>query len=101
MGVKPAEVADLLALMGDSVDNIPGAPGIGEKGAQSIIARFGSVEGALDHAAGGERKMYRESLQNNREQILLSKRLATIDTTVPVEFEMANLTAQEPDITEL
>ncbi len=101
MGVKPTQVADLLALMGDSVDNIPGAPGIGEKGAQSIITRFGSVEGALEHAAEVERKMYRESLQNNREQILLSKRLATIDTTVPVEFEMANLATQEPDIAEL
>jgi DNA polymerase-1 len=101
MGVKPAQVADLLALMGDSVDNIPGAPGIGEKGAQSIITRFGSVESALERAAEVEKKTYRESLQNNREQILMSKRLATIDTTVPVEFEMANLAAQEPDIAEL
>ncbi len=101
MGVKPAQVADLLALMGDSIDNIPGAPGIGEKGAQNIIARFGSVENALEHAAEVERKMYRESLQNNRDQILLSKRLATIDTTVPVEFEMTTLATQEPDIPEL
>jgi len=101
MGVKPAQVADLLALMGDSVDNIPGAPGIGEKGAQTIITRFGSVESALEHAGEVEKKTYRESLQNNREQILLSKRLTTIDTTVPVEFEMANLAAQEPDIAEL
>ena len=101
MGVKPAQVADLLALKGDSIDNIPGAPGIGDKGARDLIVRFGSVEGALEHAAEVERKMYRESLQNNREQILLSKRLATIDTTVPVEFEMANLAAQEPDIGEL
>src|SRR5580698_9692679 len=101
MGVKPNQVSDLLALKGDSVDNIPGAPGIGEKGAQSIITRFGSVEGALEHAAEVERNMYRESLQNNREQILLSKRLATIDSTVPVEFEMAQLASQEPDITEL
>jgi DNA polymerase-1 len=101
MGVKPDQVADLLALMGDSVDNIPGAPGIGEKGARDIIQRFGSVEGALEHAAEVERKMYRESLQNNRDQILLSKQLATIDTTVPVEFEMSNLAAQEPDIAEL
>jgi DNA polymerase I len=101
MGVKPAQVADLLALMGDSVDNIPGAPGIGEKGAQSIITRFGSVEQALERAAEVEKKTYRESLQNNREKILLSKRLATIDTTVPVEFEIANLAAQEPDIGEL
>ncbi len=98
MGVKPAQVADLLALKGDSIDNIPGAPGIGDKGARDLIVRFGSVEGALEHAAEVERKMYRESLQNNREQILLSKRLATIDTSVPVEFEMANLAAQEPDL---
>ncbi len=101
MGVKPAQVADLLALKGDSIDNIPGAPGIGDKGARDLIVRFGSVEGALDHAAEVERKMYRESLQNNREQILLSKRLATIDTSVPVEFEMADLAAQEPDAAEL
>jgi DNA polymerase-1 len=101
MGVKPAQVADLLALMGDSVDNIPGAPGIGEKGAQSIITRFGSVEQALEHAAEVEKKTYRESLQNNRDKILLSKRLATIDTTVPVEFDVAKLAAQEPDIGEL
>ena len=83
MGVKPAQVADLLALKGDAVDNIPGAPGIGDKGARDLIQRFGSVEGALEHAAEVERKMYRESLQNNREQILLSKRLATIDTQCP------------------
>jgi DNA polymerase I len=101
MGVKPHQVADLLALKGDSIDNIPGAPGIGDKGARALIQRFGSVEGALEHAAEVERKMYRESLQNNREQILLSKRLATIDSTVPVEFEMAQLASQEPDISEL
>ena len=86
MGVKPSQVADLLALKGDSIDNIPGAPGIGDKGARDLIQRFGSVEDALEQAAEVERKMYRESLQNNREQILLSKRLATIDTTVPIEF---------------
>jgi len=101
MGVKPNQVADLLALKGDSIDNIPGAPGIGDKGARDLIVRFGSVEEALEHAGEVERKMYRESLQNNREQILLSKRLATIDTTVPVEFDMANLATQEPDLGEL
>ncbi|HEV2689356.1 MAG TPA: DNA polymerase I [Bryobacteraceae bacterium] len=101
MGVKPQQVSDLLALMGDSVDNIPGAPGIGEKGARDLITKFGSVEGAIEHAAEVERKMYRESLQNNREQILLSKRLATIDTTVPIEFRLEDLAAQEPDVAEL
>jgi len=101
MGVKPAQVADMLALMGDSVDNIPGAPGIGDKGARDLIQRFGSVEGAIEHAAEVERKTYRESLQNNREQILLSKKLATIDISVPIEFHISDLAAQEPDIAEL
>src|SRR6201999_909463 len=78
MGVKPSRVADLLALKGDSVDNIPGAPGIGDKGARDLITRFGSVEAALDRASEVERKMYRESLLNNRKQIEQSKELATI-----------------------
>lgn len=98
MGVKPSQVADLLALKGDAIDNIPGAPGIGDKGARDLIARFGSVEAALDRAAEVERKMYRESLQTNRDQILLSKRLATIDTEVPVEWSLDALRAQPADM---
>ena len=101
MGVKPAQVADLLALKGDAIDNIPGAPGIGDKGARDLIVRFGSVEAALDRAAEVERKMYRESLENNRERILLSKRLATIDTTAPVEFSLDALQTREPHVDEL
>src|SRR5580704_745086 len=97
MGVRPEQVADLLALKGDSVDNIPGAPGIGEKGAKDLIVRFGSVEGALEHAAEVEKRTYRESLQNHRDQILLSKQLATIHTDVPVPFELELWKAQEPD----
>ncbi|HEY4360799.1 MAG TPA: DNA polymerase I [Bryobacteraceae bacterium] len=97
MGVKPSQVADLLALKGDSVDNIPGAPGIGDKGAKDLITRFGSVEGALEHAAEVERKMYRESLQNHRDQILLSKQLATISTDVPVPLDLDALEVREPD----
>jgi DNA polymerase-1 len=96
MGVKPSQVADLLALKGDAVDNIPGAPGIGDKGAKDIITRFGSVEAALDRADEVERKMYRESLQNNRDQILLSKQLATIHTKVPIEWKLEELRAQPP-----
>ena len=88
LGVLPAQVADLFALKGDAIDNIPGAPGIGDKGARDLIERFGSVEAAIERAAEVERKMYRESLQNNVERILMSKRLATIDTTVPIEFEL-------------
>jgi len=101
MGVQPSQVADLLALKGDSIDNIPGAPGIGDKGATDLIAKFGSVEAALDRAAEVERKMYRESLENNRERILLSKRLATIETAVPIEFSPAMVKAQEPDLATL
>jgi len=98
MGVKPSQVADLLALKGDAIDNIPGAPGIGDKGAKDLILQFGSVEAALDRAAEVERKMYRESLQNNRERVLLSKRLATIETAVPIEFSTEIVKAQEPNV---
>src|SRR6266853_3118592 len=101
MGVKPSQVADLLALKGDSIDNIPGAPGIGDKGARDLIARFGSVEAAIEHAAEVERKTYRESLENNRDQILLSKKLATIHTAVPVPFVRDAFAAQEPDAASL
>jgi DNA polymerase-1 len=97
MGVKASQVADLLALKGDAIDNIPGAPGIGEKGARDIIAKFGSVEAALDRAAEVERKMYRESLLNNRQQIELSKHLATIDTKVPIEVNVEDLRIQSPN----
>jgi DNA polymerase-1 len=97
MGVEPRQVADLLALMGDTSDNIPGAPGIGEKGARDLIARFGSVEGAMDRATEVERRTYRESLQNHRDQILLSKRLATIDTSVPVAWTPGEARLEPPD----
>ncbi|HEU5022780.1 MAG TPA: DNA polymerase I [Bryobacteraceae bacterium] len=97
MGVPPKNVADLLALKGDAVDNIPGAPGIGDKGAKDLVAQFGSVEAALDRAAEVTKKMYRESLQNNRERIELSKRLATIDCNVPIEFEPEKFAMREPD----
>ena len=94
MGVPPEHVADLLALKGDAIDNIPGAPGIGDKGARDLVQRFGGVEAILEHAAEVERKMYRESLQNNAERVRMSKRLATIETAVPVEFSPDAVKAQ-------
>lgn len=97
MGVPPHQVVDLLALKGDSVDNIPGAPGIGDKGAKDLITRFGSVEAVLDRAAEVERKTYRQSLLQNRDQVLLSKRLATIDCNVPIEWNLEAMKASEPD----
>ncbi len=98
LGVPPERVIDVMALRGDSIDNIPGAPGIGDKGSVEIIKRFGTVEGALDHAAEVERKTYRESLLNNRDTILFSKKMATIDTNVPVELDVDSMRAGEPDV---
>ena len=97
MGVPPSLVADLLALKGDAVDNIPGAPGIGDKGAKDLVLKFGPVETLLDRAAEVEKRMYRESLLNNREQVLMSKRLATIETRVPLEWTLEAMAAQKPD----
>jgi DNA polymerase-1 len=97
LGVPPSKVIDVMALRGDSVDNIPGAPGIGDKGSVEIIRRFGSVEEALDRAAEVEKKTYRESLQNNRDNIMLSKQLVTIDTDVAVDLDVAAMKAGEPD----
>jgi len=97
MGVEPRQVADLLALKGDAVDNIPGAPGIGDKGAQDLLAQFGSVPAALDRAGEVTKRMSRESLQNNRERILLSLRLATIHCDVPIPFDLEGLRVREPD----
>ncbi len=97
MGVRPNQVADLLALKGDTIDNIPGAPGIGDKGATMLIQRFGSVENAIERASEVEKRTYRESLQNNREQILLSKQLATIHCDVPIDFTLESVAVQQPD----
>jgi DNA polymerase I-like protein with 3'-5' exonuclease and polymerase domains/5'-3' exonuclease len=97
MGVPPEQVADVMALMGDSIDNIPGAKGIGDKGARDLIRRFGSVEATLDHASEVENKRYREALINCREQVLLSKQLARISGDVPVELDWNAVARREPD----
>ena len=98
LGVPPSKVIDVMALRGDSVDNIPGAPGIGDKGSVDLIQRFGSVEQALERAAEVEKKTYRESLQNNRDNILLSKQLVTIDTDVAVDLDITSMKVGEPDV---
>ena len=98
MGVPPEKVADVMALMGDSIDNIPGAKGIGEKGARELIRRFGSAEEALERAAEVEGKRYREALENSRDAVLLSKQLATIDTDAPVKLVLDDLALREPDV---
>ncbi len=98
LGVPASQVVDVMALRGDTIDNIPGAPGIGDKGSVELIRRFGSVEAALDHADEVEKKTYRESLQQNRDVILFSKQMATIDTHVPVKLEVEPMYVGEPDI---
>jgi DNA polymerase-1 len=98
LGVPPAKVVDLMSLMGDSIDNIPGAKGIGEKGAVELIRRFGSVEAALARAAEVENKRYREALQQQKDQVLLSKQLAAISADAPVPLELDALARHEPDV---
>jgi DNA polymerase I len=98
LGVAPEQVIDVMALRGDSIDNIPGAPGIGDKGSVELIQQFGSVEGVLEHASEVKRKTYRESLENNREMVLLSKELVTIHCEVPVELDLNKMLTQAPDV---
>ncbi|HVF89618.1 MAG TPA: DNA polymerase I [Blastocatellia bacterium] len=96
-GVRPDQVVDLLGLWGDASDNIPGAPGIGEKGAQQLIKQFGSIEEALARSDEITRKTYRESLKNNSAQIRQSRELATIKCDMPIELDLDALRYEEPD----
>jgi DNA polymerase I len=98
LGVPPEKVVDVMALRGDSIDNIPGAPGIGDKGSVDLIVEFGSVEAVLDRASEVKRKSYRESLEQNRDAVLLSKELVTIDCRVPLPLDLAAMQTQEPDL---
>jgi DNA polymerase-1 len=98
LGVPPEKVVDVMALRGDTVDNIPGAPGIGDKGSVELIKEFGSVEAVLDRAAEVKRKTYRESLEQNRDAVLLSKELVTIDCRVPLELDLHAMETQPPDL---
>jgi DNA polymerase-1 len=98
LGVPPEKVVDVMALRGDSVDNIPGAPGIGDKGSVELILEFGSVEAVLDRAAEVKRKSYRESLEQNRAAVLLSKELVTIDCRVPLALDLTAMETQAPDV---
>ena len=96
-GVAPEQIPDLLGLWGDTSDNIPGAPGIGEKTARDLIQKFGSIEALLDRTGEISNAKQRASLTENREQILLSKQLVTIDTAVPVEVSWDDFKVQPPD----
>jgi DNA polymerase I len=101
LGVPPERVVDYMALLGDNIDNIPGAKGIGEKGAAELIKKYGSVEKALDHAGEVSNKRYREALQQQREQVMMSKQLATIATDLPLQLDLHALERRDPDVAAL
>lgn len=96
-GVPAAQVVDLLGLMGDSIDNIPGAPGIGSKGAVQIIQQFGSIENALEHWQDVKHKTYRESLRDNAEMIRQSRELARIKIDLDIELDLDLIKSRPPD----
>jgi DNA polymerase-1 len=96
-GVPPSKIIDLLGLMGDAIDNIPGAPGIGEKGAMKIIQQFGSAEEAMRRADEVTHKTYREALKNNQDIIRQSMELATVHTTMDFELDLDALKHREPN----
>jgi DNA polymerase-1 len=96
-GVPAEKIVDLLGLMGDSIDNIPGAPGIGSKGAVQIITQFGSIENALERWEEVKHKTYRESLHNNPDLIRQSRELARIRVDLDVDLDLDELKARLPD----
>jgi DNA polymerase-1 len=96
-GVPASKVVDLLGLMGDSIDNIPGAPGIGAKGAVQIITQFGSIEEALNRWEEVKHKTYRESLRDNADLIRQSRELARIRLDLEVDLDLDQVKARPPD----
>ncbi|MBI3657934.1 MAG: DNA polymerase I [Acidobacteria bacterium] len=98
MGVPPNKIIDWLALAGDASDNVPGAPGIGDKGARELVAQFGNVEACLARYAEVQRKTYRESLRDNVELIRQCHQLVTIPTDLPIELDLDQLRLSAPDL---
>jgi DNA polymerase-1 len=96
-GVPPDRIVDVLSLVGDSSDNIPGAPGIGEKGARGLIKQYGSLDELLAHRDEVSRKSYRESLQQNEALIRQSLQLVTIHDDLPMELRLEEMEISEPD----
>ena len=97
LGVAPERVVDYLGLIGDSSDNVPGVPGIGPKTAIQLIEKYGPIEEILERAAEISGKRPREALLANHAQAILSKRLVTIGTDVPIELDLEAVRREEPD----
>jgi DNA polymerase-1 len=100
-GVDPEKIVDILALKGDSSDNIPGVPGIGEKTAQALIKKFGSVENILNNTEKISKKFLREMIREYEDQIKMSKMLATIVREVPMEYDFDSFRVKSPNYEEL
>jgi len=100
-GVPPASVPEVMGLMGDSVDNIPGVPGVGEKTAKQLIAEFGSIENLLGSLPAVKRPRLREALAAHAEQARLSRALATIRTDLPIPFHPEAFRRKPPDLAAL
>jgi DNA polymerase-1 len=96
-GVAPEQIPDLLGLWGDTSDNVPGAPGIGEKTARDLIQKFGSIEALLSRTDEVSNVKQRTSLVENRQQILLSRQLVTIDTQLPINVDWDDFKVQSPN----
>lgn len=100
-GVPPARMVDLMALMGDDIDNIPGVPGIGEKTASELLRQFGSLEALYAHLDEVTSASQRTALAQHREQVQLARELAQIDCEVPLTVELEELAVREPEWTAL
>ena len=96
-GLPPEKVLDVMAIWGDAIDNIPGVPGIGEKGAKALISQFGSLDGLYEHLADVQKASQRKALETYREQAMLSRELARIKCDLSVDVDFAALRLEEPD----
>ena len=100
-GVSPNQILDFMALMGDSSDNVPGVPGIGQKTAASLIQQLDSLEGIYSHLDEVSQKKVRENLAENRDKAFLSRKLVALNDEVPLESGLEDLTVAEPDADQL
>jgi DNA polymerase I len=100
-GVEPARVIEIMGLMGDAIDNIPGVPGIGEKTAIKLIGEFETIDNLLKNLDRINKPKLRKTLQEHSDQAHLSRQLAALQLDCPIEVDFTNLKAKPPDLTEL
>lgn len=100
-GVKPEKIVDIIALMGDDVDNIPGVPGIGEKTAVELIKNYDSLDNILKNSEGIKQERLRKAIRENIEKIKLNRELAELDRNAPVDFDLDRMKLGEPDFNNL